>query len=132
MADQDLPELQSTGSGRGKQIVFLFMSAVVVAVVIFLLGVSFGRGGRPSNVAAAAGTADASADGASATPPAAAPGDLSYHDSLRGGTPSDPSKPNAAASAAAPAATAGPSPGTAPPPPVNEAPPAPARESAKT
>jgi hypothetical protein len=44
MADQEYREIQLSG----KQIVFLFMSLVVVAVVIFLLGVSVGRGVDPS------------------------------------------------------------------------------------
>src|SRR5262245_19983196 len=94
MTDQDLPEPSHPGSGRSKQTVFLFMSAVVVAVVIFLLGVSVGRGVR-SNIEAQAAAQSAAqnptpADPAAATPapPAqAAPSDLNYHDSLRSGAP---------------------------------------------
>src|SRR5262245_55535509 len=90
MADQDLPELQPTGSGRGKQIVFLFMSAVVVAVVIFLLGVSVGRGVKRANVSAAADAGDTTAAATTAQP--AAPTDLNYHDSLRGAAPAETPK----------------------------------------
>ena len=48
MTDQEYREIQLSG----KQIVFLFMSLVVVAVVIFLLGVSVGRGVRTAGDAA--------------------------------------------------------------------------------
>ena len=50
MNDQSFHEIQLSG----KQLVFLFMSAVVLAVVIFLLGVSVGRGVRGSVASASA------------------------------------------------------------------------------
>ena len=40
MSDQGFREIQLSG----KQLVFLFMATVVVAVTVFLLGVSVGRG----------------------------------------------------------------------------------------
>jgi DedD protein len=40
MSDQSSREIQLTG----KQLIFLFMSAIVLLVVVFLLGVSVGRG----------------------------------------------------------------------------------------
>ncbi len=88
---------------NGKQLVFLFMAATVVSVVIFLCGVLVGRGvrgergGSSSDVAAAGGSspADVLAEPAPATPPATAAGsdptaaappapaeDLSYYDRL--------------------------------------------------
>ena len=42
MTDQGFREIQLSG----KQLVFLFMASVVLAVVVFLLGVSVGRGVR--------------------------------------------------------------------------------------
>jgi cell division septation protein DedD len=118
MADQDLPELESTGSGRGKQVVFLFMSAVVVAVVIFLLGVSVGRGVRQP--AAHVANAQVSGDSAPAVTPAAgqpaAPTDLKYHESLRGAPPADTTKSDAAVAPAPPAPPAA----AGPPPAVSE------------
>jgi len=56
MADEAFHEIQL----NGKQLVFLFMAATVVAVVIFLCGVMVGRGVRPQR---AAETADASLEG---------------------------------------------------------------------
>jgi cell division protein FtsN len=132
MADQDLPEPSSTGSGRGKQIVFLFMSAVVVAVVIFLLGVSVGRGVKGSD--AGAGPEGSSAAAAppettsAATPPAqASPGDLNYHNSVRAGTPAGPPPADDKTAALPPV----PAP-TTPPPPVNDAPPVSGAKATKT
>lgn len=57
MPDEGLQEIQL----RGKQLVFLAMSATVVAVVIFLCGVMVGRG-VPTVRQAAAGTIEADAD----------------------------------------------------------------------
>lgn len=57
MPDEGLQEIQL----RGKQLVFLAMSATVVAVVIFLCGVMVGRG-VPTARQAAAGTIEADAD----------------------------------------------------------------------
>ena len=112
MADQQFHEIQLSG----KQLVFVFISAVGVAVVIFLLGVSVGRGVRgtqPAVNAAAGATGDTSV--AAASPPAASKsGDLTYHDVLTGkdgkaapppvAAPPPPA-PAEAAPQAAPAAT---------------------------
>src|SRR5262245_26528804 len=109
MADQDVPESSPAGSGRGKQIVFLFMSEVVYSVVIFLLGVSVGRGVKKGTDVALA--ADASAATADTTAPATRPSqtpqtDLNYHDALRSGAPPDPARVDKpGASAPAPGAT---------------------------
>src|SRR6185295_9450016 len=83
MNDQSFHEIQLSG----KQLVFLFMSAVVLAVVIFLLGVSVGRGVRGS--VANASTADVGAPTdttASATPAGTkvTPADLDYREKLQG------------------------------------------------
>jgi len=67
MADEGLREIQL----NGKQLVFLFMAATVVAVVIFLCGVMVGRGVR---VVRANELAVAAADpGVDPTSPASAP-----------------------------------------------------------
>ena len=47
MAEQQFREIQLSG----KQLVFLFMTTVVLAVAIFLLGVSVGRGTSPNGAA---------------------------------------------------------------------------------
>lgn len=88
---------------NGKQLVFLFMAATVVSVVIFLCGVLVGRGVRPvSNEASslalsesviAEAPASSSAPAASSiTEPAAAeppptPNELTYYDRLEKNTP---------------------------------------------
>ena len=46
MSDSGFREIQLSG----KQVVFLFMAGVVVAVGVFLLGVSVGRGVTDSDV----------------------------------------------------------------------------------
>jgi len=89
MSDQSFREIQLSG----KQLVFLFMSAVVVAVVIFLLGVSVGRGVRGT----APESVDARADTGAATdttvpadlppPTTPAPGDFGYHGALQAQDP---------------------------------------------
>jgi septal ring-binding cell division protein DamX len=72
MADEGFHEIQL----NGKQLVFLFMAATVVSVVIFLCGVMVGRGVRPALAAAAEETAQAAIDptasvrGSSAASPA--------------------------------------------------------------
>ena len=60
---------------NGKQLVFLFMAATVVSVVIFLCGVLVGRGVRADRPTAPdlAGAAVAPDPGAAQTPAAAAP-----------------------------------------------------------
>ena len=50
MSDDAFHEIQL----NGKQLVFLFMAATVVSVVIFLCGVMVGRGVRPASASAAA------------------------------------------------------------------------------
>jgi hypothetical protein len=95
MTDEGVHEIQL----NGKQLVFLFMAATVVAVVIFLSGVMVGRGVAPSRVAAAAMTADTPVDPTSvvqapvaAVPPAgrqpvSAQEDLTYAERLEGSAP---------------------------------------------
>src|SRR5688500_5470847 len=59
MSDQGVREIQL----NGKQLVFMFMTATVAAVVIFLCGVMVGRGVNTTRVsAAAAGAAEPSVD----------------------------------------------------------------------
>lgn len=101
MSDEGFHEIQL----NGKQLVFLFMAATVVSVVIFLCGVMVGRGVRnqlptataadlgPSTTeAAAVGTAQsdpvpASTQAAEAPPPV--PGEGGYHGALTAETPAD-------------------------------------------
>jgi len=118
MSDQNFHEIQLSG----KQLVFLFISAVGVAVVIFLLGVSVGRGVRGVALAGAGVDTAPSDTVVSTNPPPATqpgPGELSYHNALQGsgragaGTPpptpaSEPVTPPASSApppAAPPAAT---------------------------
>jgi cell division protein FtsN len=130
MQDQNFHEIQLSG----KQLLFGFISAVVLLVVIFLLGVSVGRGVRTEPAPGDSGaTAAGSAPGDTvvpAPPPPATPqpGDLTYQPVLKGqpqaGTPSDnpppPAEPPKTGSAppqtsGAPPATTGAS-RSAPPP----------------
>jgi len=86
---------------NGKQLVFLFMAATVVSVVIFLCGVLVGRGVRaergadvaananpetiattPQQPAAAPAPAPAGSDPTAAAPPPAATDDLTYFNRL--------------------------------------------------
>jgi len=119
MSDQGFHEVQLSG----KQLVFLFMSAIVLLVVTFLLGVDVGRGARAAmgetDLVAQADvtptpvpdvTAAAAADDAKPAEP-----EPSYHDMLLG---------NGAAGDKTPPAEA--------PPPVNEPVPAPVSEPVKT
>jgi cell division septation protein DedD len=84
MSDQNFHEIQLSG----KQLVFLFMCAVVLTVVVFLFGVSVGRQVPPASLEADAGAASSSTDadavaGAAPAAPAAAPGnEISYADAL--------------------------------------------------
>jgi DedD protein len=83
MSDQNFHEIQLSG----KQLVFLFISAVGVAVVIFLLGVSVGRGVRGVALAGAGVDTAPSDTVVSTNPPPATqpgPGELSYHNTLQG------------------------------------------------
>lgn len=122
MSDQGFHEIQLSG----KQLVFLFMSAVVLAVVIFLLGVAVGRSVRDA-AADAPVSADAGLpetvvpDDAAADPNKAADPELSYHEMLLGapaGTPAAPPAPTPT-----PTATPTPTPETTPAPVVESAPP---------
>jgi DedD protein len=70
MSDEGFHEIQL----NGKQLVFLFMAATVVSVVIFLCGVMVGRGVRDRAVSAAASDPSTAAS-AAATPGAPAAGD---------------------------------------------------------
>src|SRR5687768_5749991 len=58
MADEGFHEIQL----NGKQLVFLFMAATVVSVVVFLLGVMVGRNVRQPAVELAAASADSAVD----------------------------------------------------------------------
>jgi cell division septation protein DedD len=118
---------------NGKQLVFLFMAATVVSVVIFLCGVLVGRGVRPLDAAAGAAgaagpvlnqavladpppvSAGPAAQPAAAEPPPT-PDELSYYERLEGDGP--PVENLRATSGARPELA-----GEPPPPP----PPAPAR-----
>jgi DedD protein len=122
MPEPGVREIQLTG----KQLVFLFMASVVLAVAIFLLGISVGRGVRSATgePAGAAATTEAAVDApvapADMPPPTeTSPADLSYHDQLQGektppAGPQPPSTPasTAAASASVAAATKTPPPTT--------------------
>jgi septal ring-binding cell division protein DamX len=115
MTDRELREIQLSA----KQVVFLVMSAVVVAVVIFLLGVAVGRDLRGTDLpmSADAGTETVVTDDP-ATPPTT---ELGYHDLLAGGAGAPPSS-----STPPPAAVPDPVPApvteTTPPPPAAPAP----------
>jgi cell division septation protein DedD len=98
MADEGFHEIQL----NGKQLVFLFMAATVVAVVIFLCGVMVGRGVRVQHGAAAAELSAQGADPTAAVTPVPVPAvvpergsaalqeDLSYPDRLAGDAPPEP------------------------------------------
>src|SRR6185503_20801235 len=58
MPDQEVHEIQL----NGKQLVFMFMAATVVSVVIFLCGVMVGRGVRQPQADAIAANTDTSID----------------------------------------------------------------------
>ena len=103
MSDQGFHEIQLTG----KQLVFLFMAAVVLAVSIFLLGVSVGRGVRSS--AATAGDLGAPSDttASASTPPSnVKPADLDYRQKLQSTPSTGAAAGGAVVSAAAGAAAA--------------------------
>jgi cell division septation protein DedD len=102
MSDEGFHEIQL----YGKQLVFLFMAATVVSVVIFLCGVMVGRGVRsqmptaaaadlgPSTPEAVAGTGQSDPVPASATSAPAAeappvPGEGGFHGALTAETPAD-------------------------------------------
>jgi DedD protein len=85
---------------NGKQLVFLFIAATVVSVVIFLCGVLVGRGVRTGQStiahqpAAAPAPTPAGSDPTAAAPPPAPVDDLSYFDRLqKSKAPSEQLKP---------------------------------------
>ena len=105
MSDQNFREIQLSG----KQLFFLFMASVVVAVAIFLLGVSVGRGVKTGTLNAGAPAVGDVAQAGDTTVPATlppatttTPADKAYHDQLQGQTPPpaqpQPEPPPAAAS----------------------------------
>jgi cell division septation protein DedD len=103
MSDDGFHEIQL----NGKQLVFLFMAATVVSVVIFLCGVMVGRGvrnnvptaaaadlGPPATEAATVGASQsdpvpASAASAPAAEAPPVPGEGGYHGALTAETPGD-------------------------------------------
>lgn len=82
MAESAVREIQL----GGKQLVFLFMASVVLVVVVFLLGVSVGRGARVTPGAVVATDAVSTTEAPIVAPPGtpASAADLSYHDRLPG------------------------------------------------
>jgi len=82
MSDQSFHEIQLSG----KQLIFLFMCAVVVTVVVFLFGVSVGRGvpSRTAETAEAAALPSSEPVPAAPAPTEAAPNELSYAEALEG------------------------------------------------
>jgi cell division septation protein DedD len=94
MAEQGYHEIQLSG----KQLVFLFMSAVVLAIVIFLLGVSVGRAVRRAapptlasdQVPAVGAPGDTTVPAGTPTTTKVPPSDLTYHDMLQGGSAAKP------------------------------------------
>jgi|SRR5688572_5796927 cell division protein FtsN len=97
MADEGFHEIQL----NGKQLVFTFMAATVVAVVIFLSGVMVGRGVRPANAdlatavtdqgidptAAVATTSSSARTPAADRPPVSTQEDLTYAERLEAPVP---------------------------------------------
>src|SRR5579863_9544207 len=93
------PAVREVQLGR-KHLVFLFMASVVVAVGIFLLGISVGRGLRTPPLGTATTSVDVGTDhGAPAVlppPTQMTPADGAYHDALQGQTPPVASSPPSA------------------------------------
>ena len=102
MADQNVREIQL----GGKQLVFLFMASVVLAVAIFLLGISVGRGvGAPADETATAPGEPAPTAPAEMPPRTeTTPEDNKYHDDLAGTAAPKP-QPEPPAEVTKPAAT---------------------------
>src|SRR5690349_5395725 len=98
MADQSFREIQL----GGKQLVFLFMCAVVLTVVVFLLGVSVGRdmravGGSGALATQVAAASPAAQTPSAETPPPAVPApatELNYPKVLQGEDPSKAPPPS--------------------------------------
>lgn len=99
MAESGVREIQLSG----KQLVFLFMASVVLVVVVFLLGVSVGRGARASVGTVAPPDAVATTEKPMDPPPGAkaGPEDLSYSGRLPS---SGPAKVGDSSAGPAPAA----------------------------
>jgi cell division septation protein DedD len=130
MSDDGFHEIQL----NGKQLVFLFMAATVVSVVIFLCGVMVGRGVRSQQETAGElaalpvsepAAADAPADAPPAPPPTAAPPEPvdDYYKDLTADRPTDTravpapaSEPRRPAADREPARAAAPPPAEAQPP----------------
>ena len=93
MSDQGVREIQLSG----KQLVFLFMAAVVFTVVVFLLGVSVGRGVRDNTGGAPVMASVPGGAKSSELPPATktGPGDLTYDKALQSPKPGEGTKPPA-------------------------------------
>ena len=84
MTDREFHEIQLSG----KQLVFLFISLVVLAVVTFLLGVAVGKGVRGDMMDAPTSAAAATESVVPEEPPVQPAQELGYHDLLAGaGTP---------------------------------------------
>src|SRR5690606_39749425 len=79
MAEPQFREIQLSG----KQLVFLFMTAVVLAVAVFLLGVSVGRGTRTPGDAVVEQTAEVVPPADLPPPTEITPADLQYYDALK-------------------------------------------------
>lgn len=116
MTDQGFREIQLSG----KQLVFLFMASVVLAVVVFLLGVSVGRGVR-ENAGPLSAAAEAETD---VRPPAELPppttleaDDTKFGQVLQGNSAGSVSAPATSAEPAKPA-----QPGAAAEPPIVDEP----------
>jgi cell division septation protein DedD len=120
MAESGIREIQLSG----KQLVFLFMASVVLVVVVFLLGVSVGRGARVTTGAAAATELVATTEAPIVAPPGtpASAADLTYHDRLPGS--GGPAKRADAGAAPASATTSPPTPPAETPKASDPAPPA--------
>jgi cell division protein FtsN len=129
MSDQEFHEIHLSM----KQIVFLFMAAVIVAVGVFLLGISFGRGVRGSAVAEAVGSVPSDTTVNAVPPPTdPKPADLTYHNALQGQpTPTPTPEPVQPDTKPAPTPTASPSPAASTPTPT-PAPPTPTPERTPT
>lgn len=95
MAEPGLREIQLSR----KQLVFLFMASVVAVVVVFLLGVSVGRGSRPAAPPASAAADLTTAPVEPPVPPApgtkASADALSYPQLTKGGDAAKPADPGA-------------------------------------
>ena len=130
MSDGRTREIQLTS----KQLVFVFMSTLLVAVVVFLLGVWVGRG-MGADAASAANRPSGPVAPATSTASTKDAGKLSYPDVLQGGPGASANAPPAARPRVdAPPAPQSPPPASPPPasPPPASPPPATSKDAAKT